>query len=227
MDRQVVGVEGIMVTGNLHPSFSGYKLRVNIDIYGPPASRQALAPHLAWAGTISPTGLPPVETESATQVRGTSGSPKKGKGRQKAAEETEAEKEARKIMEGLKDLDKGEGKNDKILNELTKGIDVLKLPMHPDPPSRRKGQLKNDLLPHQSQGLLWMQQRENPELPKDDVGHVQLWQLKTQPQRYWLNIATKQPQAVKNPPELGKYALFPAIRMTADLRRRAWRHYGG
>ena len=136
-----------MVTGNMHGS--GYKLKIIVDIYGPPASRAQLTPHLAWIGEISTTGLPPEPYERQTGVTGTSSSPKKGKGRA-VLQETEQEKESRRIMESLKELQSSEGRNDNIMESLTKGFDVLKLPMHPDPPSRKSGQLKHDLLVRQS-----------------------------------------------------------------------------
>lgn len=48
-----------------------------------------------------------------------------------------------------------------------------------------------------------MQQKEAPVLPTGDE-HVQLWQRKSTPMPHWLNRATLTPQAINNPPELGK-----------------------
>ena len=151
MDRRVIDVQGVMRTGNLDGTGGRWKLQVYADIYGPPSSRLALGPHLSFFGEISETGIPPYE--NATQVQGTSRSPskngtnsRKGKRRMLDDEETEQEKEARLVIENLKNLDKGEGRNDKVMEELMKGFDVLKLPLHANPPSKKSGELKNDLL---------------------------------------------------------------------------------
>lgn len=150
MDKKYITVEGTMLSGNIGKS--GYKLKIVLDIYGQPSSREQLAPYLTWAGSMSETGLPPSVPDgsrTSTGVNGSSLSPKKGKGKSRAApEETEAEKTARRVMEGLKDLEKGgeEKSKDAVMDTLTQGVDILKLPLHPDPPSRRSGHLRNDLL---------------------------------------------------------------------------------
>lgn len=147
MDARYINVEGVMLTGNIGKS--GYKLKIMIDIYGQASARASLAPHLAWFGQISETGLPPpaaTENRSGTGVNGTSSSPRKGKN--KAVAETEEEKAAKRVLDGLKDLEKGaeENKTNAIMDTLTQGFDVLKLPLHPNPPSRKGGQLRNDLM---------------------------------------------------------------------------------
>lgn len=150
MDRRVIDVHGVMRTGNLDGTGGRWKLQVFVDIYGPPSSRLALGPHLSFFGEVSETGIPPYE--NATQVDGTSRSPSKGgnkKGKRRMLdddEETEQEKEARLVIENLKNLDKGEGRNDKVMEELMKGFDVLKMPLHPNPPSKKSGEFRNDLL---------------------------------------------------------------------------------
>lgn len=226
MDARYINVEGTMLTGNI--GRSGYKLKISIDIYGQASARESLAPHLAWFGHISDTGLPrpppSAENRNYTGISGTSSSPKKGKSR--SIPETEEQKAAQRVLEGLKELEKGgeENKKDAVMDSLTQGIDVLKLPLHPNPPSKQSGHLRNDLLvcshsrrhlvqmqmlmaqrrqPHQSQGLLWMQQKEAPALPIGD-DHVQLWQRKTSPMLHWLNRATLTPQAITSPPDLGR-----------------------
>ena len=147
MDRRVIDLQGIMQTGNLDMR-SRYKLKILLDFYGPSSSRLQLAPHLAYFGSISETGIAPPNPElGGTQVSGTSRSPQGGKGKSRLLdEETEQEKEARLLTESLNQLDKGEAKSDDVMNSLTRDLDVLKLPMHPDPPSKRAGQLRNDLL---------------------------------------------------------------------------------
>lgn len=137
MDRRLINVEGIMQTGNLNGR-AGYKLKMLIDIYGPLSSRDSVAPQLAWAGRLSSDGLPPYD--AVTQVSGSRQTKKAGE------KESEQERRAREIMEGLKDLDKGEQKHDALLDSLTKTVDVLKLPHHPDPPTVENGQLRNNLL---------------------------------------------------------------------------------
>ena len=144
MDKRYISVEGTMMTGNI--GWPGrYKLNLLLDIYGPASNRDTLAPHLAWAGPVSLDGVAPPAYESKTGVTGTSRSPRKGKGRA-TSEETEEEKRARKLLEDLEGLDKGETRRDQIMDQLTKTVDVLKLPMHPDPPSVASGTLLNDLL---------------------------------------------------------------------------------
>ena len=143
MDKRYITVEGTMMTGNI--GWPGrYKLSLLLDIYGPASNRDALAPHLAWAGPVSLDGVAPPAYESKTGVNG-SRSPKKGKGRA-GVEETEEEKQARKLLEDLDQLDKGETRRDQVMDQLTKTVDVLKLPMHPNPPSKASNTLLNDLL---------------------------------------------------------------------------------
>lgn len=148
MDARYINVEGVMLTGNIGKS--GYKLKIMIDIYGQASARASLAPHLAWFGQISETGLPPPpaagENRNGTGVSGTSSSPRKGKSR--AVPETEEERAAKLVLDGLKGLEKGgdENQKDSVMDTLTQGFDVLKLPLHPNPPSKRRGQLRNDLM---------------------------------------------------------------------------------
>lgn len=150
MDRRVIDVQGIMQDGNLDNfSRSKWKLKIMVDFYGPPSSREQLRSYMTFFGEISQTGLPPDYNMPGTQVHGAMGSSaggSRGKGKSRAYEETGQEKEARRIMEGLASLDKGEGRTDTLLDDLTGGFDVLALPAHPEPPSRASGQLKSDLL---------------------------------------------------------------------------------
>lgn len=153
MDARYINVEGTMLTGNIGGR-AGYKLKISIDIYGQASARESLGPHLAWFGRISDTGLPPpptgAENRNYTGVSGTSSSPRKGKNR--AVPETEEQKAAQRVLESLKELEKGgEGNNkDAVMDSLIQGTDVLKLPLHPSPPSTQNGQLRNDLLVSQA-----------------------------------------------------------------------------
>lgn len=70
-----------------------------------------------------------------------------------------------------------------VVNKYGAGEDALKdLPMAKQPPG-----LATQLLPYQRQGLLWMQDRENPVLPRGPHDITQLWKKEGQAYR---NIAT-------------------------------------
>lgn len=166
MDGGLITPTAKMITGN--NVTRTFKLRMSIDIYGPPSSRAALAPSLAWAGPLSTTGLSPeaahakamadaaaamapTASTSATPdfafppgLRNFDGSGFALPGYEQL--ETEEEKAAQEVMAALQQLNSAEHKADDFLEALTKAVDVLKLPMHPDPPSKAKGQLLNDLL---------------------------------------------------------------------------------
>ena len=167
MDGGLITPTAKMITGNI--GSRSFKLRMTIDIYGPPSSRAALAPSLAWAGPISTTGLSPeaahakamadIAAAAMAPVASTSAAPAFAippglmnfdgsafafPGYEQL--ETEEEKAAQEVMAALQQLNSAEHKADDFLEALTKAVDVLKLPMHPDPPSKAKGQLLNDLL---------------------------------------------------------------------------------
>lgn len=61
--------------------------------------------------------------------------------------ETAKELELRKIVEGMDKLDDG-SRRSSLLDSLC-GDDVLELPLYPNPPSKKSGHLRNDLLKHQ------------------------------------------------------------------------------
>ncbi|GAA5887951.1 hypothetical protein JCM6882_000812 [Rhodosporidiobolus microsporus] len=72
-------------------------------------------------------------------------------------------------------------------------MDPAQLPLHPDPPGKKNGEMKADLLPFQRQGLAWMIKMEHPELPKTTEDKpVQLWAKKkdVDGKTFWFNIAT-------------------------------------
>ncbi|CDO69292.1 hypothetical protein BN946_scf184976.g11 [Trametes cinnabarina] len=114
--------------------------------------------------------------------------------------------ELRQILNGLEKVD-DEGRRSSLLDELCSVDDVLGLPEHPNPPGISTGELKVNLLKHQSQALKWCMQHEYPELPKSDSDKpVQFWQLRNRGGKtYYYNIATKTPQEA--PPALGRGAL--------------------
>lgn len=80
------------------------------------------------------------------------------------------------------------------------------MPPHPSPPSIASGDLKVDLLPHQSEALQWMIEHEYPVLPEIGGKPVQLWSrhesIVDGESDYWYNRASKKPQS--EPPVLGR-----------------------
>ncbi|KAK8864537.1 hypothetical protein IAR55_001787 [Kwoniella newhampshirensis] len=86
------------------------------------------------------------------------------------------------------------------MDALTADEDASKLPLHPSPPGLENGQLLVDILPHQSQALKWMIDRENPALPRTESDlPVQFWIRKPD---YYLNVVTNTPQT--QAPTLGR-----------------------
>ncbi|KAG9316303.1 hypothetical protein JVU11DRAFT_2334 [Chiua virens] len=96
-----------------------------------------------------------------------------------------------------------------LLDTLILTVDLLNLPVHPNPPGIASGELVVDLLKHQSQALQWCIDHEYPKLPdKESDSPVQFWQRrKAGDKSYYFNLATKTPQDMKSPPELGRGAL--------------------
>ncbi|EKM54585.1 uncharacterized protein PHACADRAFT_197015 [Phanerochaete carnosa HHB-10118-sp] len=134
---------------------------------------------------------------------------------QRAAQEEAARKqqealakasELRAILNSLEKVD-DEGRRSSLLDQLCSTEDVLKLPEHLNPPGLATGDLKVNLLKHQSQALQWCVEREYPELPKKEQDKpVQFWQYrKIGVKPFYFNLATKTPQT--QPPELGRGAL--------------------
>ncbi|KAI0730200.1 SNF2 family N-terminal domain-containing protein [Fomitopsis betulina] len=124
----------------------------------------------------------------------------------KQAQEMAKSTELRQILNSLEKVD-DEGRRSSLLDTLCSVADVMELPEHPSPPSIQNGDLKVNLLKHQSQGLQWCVQREYPVLPKKETDEpVQFWQVKKlNGKPVYFNIATKTPQ--QTPPFLGRGAL--------------------
>ncbi|TFK26482.1 hypothetical protein FA15DRAFT_667364 [Coprinopsis marcescibilis] len=116
--------------------------------------------------------------------------------------------ELRQMLESLDKVD-DDGRRNSLLDTVCSKDDILNLPVHPSPPGTQSGDLRVDLLKHQSQALQWCIDRENPRLPKEvDDPPVQFWKLeksKNSNKNYYFNIATKTPQ--EEVPQLGKGAL--------------------
>ncbi|KIP02391.1 hypothetical protein PHLGIDRAFT_297330 [Phlebiopsis gigantea 11061_1 CR5-6] len=121
----------------------------------------------------------------------------------------EAFAKARELQQILNNLEKvdDEGRRTSLLDTLCSTEDVLALPVHANPPGIQSGDLKVNLLKHQSQALQWCMEREYPQLPKVENGTpVQFWQLrKMQGKPYYYNVATNTPQ--NQVPVLGRGAL--------------------
>ncbi|KAG8948964.1 hypothetical protein FRC04_009165 [Tulasnella sp. 424] len=220
MDQGRVSVEGVMKNGNMSGRFA-YDLAMTLNICGPsnPARRRELEPLLFWA-TPGQRGFnqPP----NQTGVAGTSLSPKKGQKDASAAAagpsngasqlqqqqllDSQKALELSRMMAGLAKVDDS-ARRATVLDALC-GEDILELPLHEDPPSKAKGQLKNDLLRHQLQGLRWCIEHESPALPKTETAPpVQFWQFKKNGQQaYYFNIATKTPQSAV--PAIGRGAIM-------------------
>ncbi|KAF7790393.1 hypothetical protein EIP86_001348 [Pleurotus ostreatoroseus] len=124
----------------------------------------------------------------------------------KQQEALQKARELRGILDSLEKVD-DEGRRSSLLDTLCAVEDVLALPEHPSPPSLTSGDLKVNLLKHQSQALQWCIDREYPKVPTVvDGPPVQFWQLrKAGAKQFYFNIATKTPQEA--PPVLGRGAL--------------------
>ncbi|EMD31673.1 hypothetical protein CERSUDRAFT_88802 [Gelatoporia subvermispora B] len=232
MDRNVVTVEGVMHEGNL-TGFS-YSLSMTLKIYGAADQRARLEPLLVWA-TPGQRGFPPRNSTGSYPVAGAPASraqvpasqpvaapvagpsqPAGQRGKaalaaQEAARRQQQEAmqravELRQMLTGLEKVD-DEGRRSSLLDTLCAVQDVLGLPLHPSPPGTQSGELKVDLLKHQSQALKWCIDHEYPQLPKTEADKpVQFWQLrKAGGKTFYFNLATNTPQMMA--PVLGRGAL--------------------
>ncbi|TCD63046.1 hypothetical protein EIP91_006059 [Steccherinum ochraceum] len=114
--------------------------------------------------------------------------------------------ELRSILNSLDKVD-DQGRRSSLLDTLCSSEDILSLPTHPTPPGLQNGDLRVELLKHQSQALQWCIDREYPQLPKQESDKpVQFWQLRKQGSKpFYFNLATKTPQY--QTPTLGRGAL--------------------
>ncbi|KIJ19024.1 hypothetical protein PAXINDRAFT_97103, partial [Paxillus involutus ATCC 200175] len=166
------------------------------------ASAQALSASYATAlaatmpGPSQPRGATSAQTQAQQEAI-----KKQQEALQKAAE-------LKQMLSGLEKVD-DEGRRASLLDTLCSTVDILNLPVHPNPPGVASGELLVNLLKHQSQALQWCIDREYPKLPiKESDKPVEFWQYRkagTKP--YYFNIATKTPQEITTPPILGRGAL--------------------
>ncbi|KAF5380521.1 hypothetical protein D9615_004518 [Tricholomella constricta] len=231
LDQGLVTVEGVMNDGNL-TGRAGYNLSITLRIYGASDMRGTLEPRLIWA-TPGQRGFPPRESASAslstssrqpTVAPATNNRPSSSANRttqppdapirtaaQQAAlrKQQEALQKAAELRHMLSSLEKvdDEGRRSSLLDNLCSTDDISNLPLHPNPPGIKNGDLQVDLLKHQSQALQWCVEREYPALPKKESDKpVQFWQFrKNGGKTYFYNIATKTPQ--ETAPLLGRGAL--------------------
>ncbi|EIN11511.1 hypothetical protein PUNSTDRAFT_111629 [Punctularia strigosozonata HHB-11173 SS5] len=154
---------------------------------------------------------------SATQQRGLTAAQRAALEAQQAArraaweQQQEALRKAQELRSMLSSLERvdDEGRRSSLLDTLCgqEVEDVLGLPEHPGPPGKASGQLRVDLLKHQSQALQWCITKEYPTLPKKEADKpVQFWQYKKGTQKpFYFNLATKTPQV--DAPLLGRGGL--------------------
>ncbi|TEB14595.1 hypothetical protein FA13DRAFT_1602234, partial [Coprinellus micaceus] len=102
----------------------------------------------------------------------------------------------------------GAGLRASLVDKICTNDDILKLPVHADPPSMSQGNLTVDLLRHQKQALQWCIEKENPVLPSTEAEPpVQFWEVRKHASgKLAPEVATKTAQQAK--PVLGKGALF-------------------
>ncbi|KAI9572249.1 SNF2 family N-terminal domain-containing protein [Boletus coccyginus] len=205
LDQKLVTVEGVMHEGNL--SGSGYSLSMSLNIYGPSDKRDMLEPLLIWA-TPRQQGFPPrarggVPGASAaaataalsaggvypfmyaTAFGATMGMPGPSQARGMVGAQSEAQQEAfvraaelKQLLSGLERVD-DEDRRASLLDTLFSTVDILNLPVHPNPPGTANGELMVDLLKHQSQALQWCIGHEYPKLPtKESDSPAQFWQYR-------------------------------------------------
>ncbi|TFK54077.1 hypothetical protein OE88DRAFT_1695204 [Heliocybe sulcata] len=232
LDQGLVNVEGVMHEGNL--SGFSYSLSMTLKIYGAADKRAQLEPRLVWAtpgrrgfsqrnnasaastsyrppGSSYSGGMsaaPPPPMPSASQQRGMTAAQVQAQ-QEAARKQQEAWQKAQELQQMLNTLEKvdDESRRSSLLDTVCSTEDIMSLPEHPNPPGINTGDLKVNLLKHQSQALKWCLEKEYPVLPKKESDKpVQFWQLRKSGGRsFYFNVATKTPQEA--PPLLGRGAL--------------------
>ncbi|KAJ8696722.1 hypothetical protein PTI98_006569 [Pleurotus ostreatus] len=207
MDRALVTPEVIIREGNLQGK--AWNLPVTLKIYAAADKRDLLEPMLIWAtpgqrGFTSRMRAPPPSS-------GPSNVPPPAKQAAQAAKNTEAQKSAElaQLLQGIEKVD-DDKRRSAVLDVVCSVEDILELPLYPSPPSIESGELYVNLLKHQSQGLLWCLQHENPILPKKETDKpVQMWQLRKidNKKSIYYNLAAHTPRALDSPPALGRGGL--------------------
>lgn len=186
----------------------------SLKIFGPSDKRDQLEPALIWAtpgqrgfpsrndktkssavATSSRRGASTAPTASSSSREPWKQTPGQTEAAQKQQESLQKAVELRQMLSNLEKVD-DESRRSSLLDTLCSTDDVLNLPVHPNPPGLKNGDLTVDLLKHQvsmlssicfmflmpfsqSQGLQWCVEREYPVLPKKETDRpVQFWQLR-------------------------------------------------
>ncbi|KAI6046015.1 SNF2 family N-terminal domain-containing protein [Pisolithus marmoratus] len=232
LDRGLVSLEGIMLSGNL-TGFS-YSLALELRIYGASEKRDILEPLLAWAtpcqrGGSGPAGQVPGALSSPAYTGAVASASQnyhslpisnrrrvisiaqsriQDEASKKQQEALDKAKELAQILGTLEKVD-DDSRRTSLLDTLCAADDILNLPIHPNPPGVANGDLVVDLLKHQSQALQWCIEHEYPTLPTTESDRpVQFWQYRKAGNKpYYFNLATKTPQEITAPPVLGRGAL--------------------
>ncbi|KAI0743822.1 SNF2 family N-terminal domain-containing protein [Daedaleopsis nitida] len=175
-------------------------------IPGAPTPRAAPPPMPAPSSYSQRSAPGPSQQRTAANAAAQQESLRKQQEAYKKQQEAYAKaQELREILNNLEKVD-DEGRRASLLDTLCSVDDVLGLPEHPNPPGLGTGELKVNLLKHQSQALQWCIEHENPVLPQKETDKpVQFWQLRKGHKVHYYNIATKTPQEA--PPPLGRGAL--------------------
>lgn len=197
-----------------------------LKFYGPSNLRDQLEPLLVWAtpgqrgfprnnsstshvvpGALAPRAASaPTAAGPSSQRRPAGMTPAQIKAHQETVrKQQESLQKAAELKSMLNNLEKvdDEGRRESLLDTLCSTDDILNLPLHPDPPGIKNGQLVVDLLKHQvrrhlcnirahrgfltvaqSQALQWCIEREYPVLPKKESDKpVQFWQIRRKPNK--------------------------------------------
>ncbi|KAH7915183.1 SNF2 family N-terminal domain-containing protein [Hygrophoropsis aurantiaca] len=196
------------------PHQRGFPARGGGGVPGAPAYN-AHGPSSSSAASSAPSA-----SQSSNQKRGAASSTaaqtkaqqeaikKQQEAIRKQQESLQKATELKQMLNSLEKVD-DEGRRSSLLDTLCSTDDVLNLPVHPNPPGIASGDMKVDLLKHQSQALQWCIEHEYPVLPKTESDKpVQFWQYrKAGSKAFYFNIATKTPQELTSPPLLGRGAL--------------------
>ncbi|KAI0702988.1 SNF2 family N-terminal domain-containing protein [Cerioporus squamosus] len=184
---------------------------------GAPAPRATPAPVPSYSQAYKPTPAPaysqpyksmPASSQQRQAANAAAQQEAMRRQQEAARKQQEALAKAQELKQILDNLEKvnDEGRRASLLDTLCSVDDVLGLPVHPNPPGITTGELKVNLLKHQSQALQWCIEREYPVLPKQESDKpVQFWQYRVGNKAYYYNIATKTPQEAA--PVLGRGAL--------------------
>ncbi|KAI0690203.1 SNF2 family N-terminal domain-containing protein [Cerioporus squamosus] len=166
---------------------------------GAPAPRATPAPVPSYSQAYKPTPAPaysqpyksmPASSQQRQAANAAAQQEAMRRQQEAARKQQEALAKAQELKQILDNLEKvnDEGRRASLLDTLCSVDDVLGLPVHPNPPGITTGELKVNLLKHQSQALQWCIEREYPVLPKQESDKpVQFWQYRVGNKAYYYN----------------------------------------